>query len=166
MSLSHFITNEPEELIAKGSSKKVPWYGLILFVPLLGLLFDTKKNLKEFYSKNIIIAILITLFMICGSIYFWYMALDKRIKLIINRNGIAFKQNTFLSWENIWYYYIEEEIIKAKAYHFLYLKDKLLDKTYKIEITFYDKTYQEIQSAISNFSKDKSIIDLGFESIR
>lgn len=166
MNLSHFISNEPDELIAKGSSKNVPWFGLFLIVPILGLLFDSTENQREFFLRNPVIAVLLTLFLVCGSVYFWYIALDKRIKLIINSQGIAFKGNNFLAWENIGHYYIKEQIVKAKPYHFLYLKDALQDRLYKMEITFLDKTFQEIQSTMSHFSKGKSTIDLGFESNR
>src|SRR6187431_1524400 len=166
MSLSNFMTNESDELIVKGSARNVPWFGLFLIVPLLGLLFDTSENVKEFYSKHLFFAILLTLFLACGSFYFWYKALDKRIKLIINRHGIAFERNNFLSWENIGHYYIKEQIIKTKSYYSLFLQDPLNEKLYQIEITFLDRTFQEIQSAISNFSKEKSIVDLGLESNR
>lgn len=162
MNSNRFVINDPNELVARGSHKKVLLYALLFSIPFVGLL--TVNSLKSFYSENLFAAVLLTFIFCVIPIYFWYMVFDKRIKLIINKNGIWSSKMHLVSWNSLWYYHIKEDLIKGTKYHFFIFKIKNSGIDYKVDITFYDKTYIEILNAIKINSNGYSIIDLGFET--
>ena len=165
MNYNKFIINDNNELIVRGSHKKVLLYALLFSIPAVGgLLTVNVEDLKSMYFENIFASILMVTIIYGGPIYFWVKVFDKRIKLIINKNGIWNSKSELLSWDNLWYYHIKEDFIKGTKYHFIIFKNKNNEIDYKIDVTYYDKTYIEILNAIKINSKEYSIIDLGFEA--
>jgi hypothetical protein len=166
MAKNKFIIDDPNELIVNGSHKKVILYALLFSVPCLGFLTQTLDNLKSFYLENLFVSVLLTSLLYGLAIYFWFMVFDKRIKLIINKNGIWTSKTSLVSWNSLWYYHMKEDFVKGEKYHLFFFKIKNSDIDYKVDITFCNKTYVEIINAIKSNSTDYSIIDLGFETNR
>ena len=89
MNYNKFIINDNNELIVRGSHKKVLLYALLFSIPAVGgLLTVNVEDLKSMYFENIFASILMVTIIYGGPIYFWVKVFDKRIKLIINKNGI------------------------------------------------------------------------------
>lgn len=164
MTPNSFITNDYDELIVKGSHKKIPIYLLFLIVPCLVLLTEPFSELKKFYSKNLIAATLLTAFIFISAGYWWFMVFDKRIKIIINKNGIWNSKSKFIKWKEISSYHFKEEIFKTRKFYFLVLRTVGDDKEYKIDISFYNKPYEQIEEAMNINSKGFYITNLGLDT--
>ncbi len=164
MNYNKFIINETNELIVKGSHKKVLLYAFLFSIPCVGLLTGNMESLKTFFLNNLVVSILTITLFYGIPICFWFKVFDKSIKLIINKNGIWNSKSDFIVWDNLWYFHIKEEFINGEKYHFFIFKIKNNEIDYRIDVTFYDKTYIEILQAIKINSEGFSIIDLGFET--
>jgi hypothetical protein len=164
MKPNNFIIGDTNELIIRGSHKKIPFFLLFITIPCIALVIELQKSSQNFFTGNLFVAIFFLTICCGGTAYSWFKFFDKRIRLIINQNGIWMSKSGLIEWNNIWYYHFTEDIVKAREYHCFAFKIKSDHTEYKIDITFLDKAYQQIQEAISINSKKYSIIDLGFES--
>lgn len=159
------ILNEPKELVVRGSYKRPIFLAILLSIPCIGLLTESLENWKKLINETNFLMILLVLFIYGMSIYYWFKVFDKRIKLIINSKGIWSLKTGFIDWSNFWYFYVKEEkTTKAGTFRFIILKKKNDEKDYKIDLTFYDKTYEEVKEAININSKKYPVIDLRFET--
>jgi hypothetical protein len=161
MTPNSFITNDYDELIVRGSHKRIPIYLLFLIVPCVALLTEPFSELKKFFSENLIATILLTAFMFISAGYWWFMVFDKRIKIIINKNGIWNAKSNFIEWKEISSYNFKEETFKTRKFHFLVFRTVGNDKEYKIDISFYNKSYEQIEEAVNTNSKGFYITNLG-----
>ena len=147
---TQFITNDPKELIARGSHKGILWFAILMTIPSIGLLTDTYNNWKKFIIESPVISILLLSLIYGGALFGWIKVFDKRVKLIINRNGIWYSKYQFTSWDNIeCFEFIVQKTAKVGTFYVLKLKTKNRSKPYKIDITFFDKNYNQIQTSIN-----------------
>lgn len=163
MNFNLFKTNDADELIARGSYKPLRFYAILLTGFFLGGLIDLYINPKTFHSTDFAISIFISAVFLSTAIFFWYKVYDRKIKMIINKNGIISHKTGIIRWEEIRYFYIQETFFKGRDYHFLILKSTT-EKEYKIELSYFDKTFEQVRKAIIINSNNNVIIDLGFET--
>src|SRR5215212_4246499 len=98
---NQFITNDPKELIVRASHKGILWFAILMTIPSIGLLTDSYGNWKKFITENPVAAIVLLSVIYGGALFGWIKVFDKRVKLIINRNGIWHSKFQFIGWENI-----------------------------------------------------------------
>jgi hypothetical protein len=164
--LAPFITNDPKELVVIGSHKGILWFAILMTVPCIGVLTDSYDNWKKFISGSPVGAIFLLSIFYGGALFGWIKVFDKRIKFIINRDGIWYSKTQFVSWDNIESLSFEEQkTAKAGTFYLLKLKTKNRSKPYKIDITFFDKSYNQIQTAINENAIKNSVEDLGLETL-
>jgi hypothetical protein len=87
MDLTNFITNDKNELIDRGSYKNILWFAILMTIPCIGLLTDSFANWKSFLLEHLYGGLALLGFTYGVTICAWYKVFDKRIKLIINKNG-------------------------------------------------------------------------------
>lgn len=80
--------------------------------------------------------------------------------MVINKEGIWTPKKGLLEWSNIQYYYFEELISDNDTIYLL--KIKLLEppKEVKMDISFFNKSQQDIDTAIAHNSGNYNIIAL------
>lgn len=161
-----FITNDPKELIVRGSHKGVLWFAILITIPCIGVLTDSYDNWKKFITGSPVGAIFLLAIFYGGALFGWIKVFDKRIKLIINRHGIWYSKTQFVNWDNIESFGFEEQkTAKAGTFYVLKLKTKIRGKPYRIDITFYDKNHNEIQASINENAIKYSVEDLGLKTV-
>src|SRR5215213_3230679 len=120
-----FITSDPKELIVRGSHKGILWFAILMTIPCIGLLTDTYDNWKKFITGNPVIAIFLLSIFYGAVLFGWIKVFDKRVKLIINRNGIWCSKTQFIDWDNIELFeFVEQKTAKAGTFYVLKLKKK------------------------------------------
>ena len=153
------LTKHSDDLVIK----KEAWINLILGFPALSLLAIALffgKATRPFFRENSLLSIAVLL-IILAALYFWVRnSLDKRIKMVINKEGIWAHNKGLLVWSNIHYYYFEE--VRSDYDTVTLLKVKLLkpDKEVKIDISFFNVSERDIDVAIENNSGSPKTIAL------
>ena len=164
--VTQFVTNDPKELIVRGSYKGILWFAILMTIPCIGLLINTYDNWKKFITGNPVIAIFLLSILYGGALFGWIKVFDKRVKLIINRNGIWYTKTQFIGWDNIEFFqFVEQKAAKAGTFYVLKLKTKNRSKAYKIDITFFDRNYNQIQASINENASKYSVEDLGLKTL-
>ena len=163
MDFNSFISNDSKEFIAVGNFKRFRFPAILttcFFLAGLVQLFLTGNKLN---SKQILPEIFISAMFLGTASFFWSKVLDKRIKLVINKQGIISNKIGLVSWDDLRYFHFKEIFFKGRNYHFLILNTSV-NENRKIELSYLDKSYDQVKKAIQDNNKNKSIIDLGFET--
>ena len=163
MDFNSFISNDSQELIAIGNFKRFKFPAILttcFFLAGLVQLFFTHNRLN---SKHVLPDIFIFVLFLGTALFFWTKVLDKRIKLVINKQGIIINKTGIISWDELRYFHIKEMFFKGRNYHFLILRT-LLNEEHKIELSYMNKSYEQVRKAIQDNSTNNSLIDLGFET--
>ncbi len=159
------ISNHPNELIVRGSHKRVIFLAVLMLIPCIGLFTDGLKNLLTLLREHYITSPLLLLVIYAGAIYLWIKVFDKKIKLIINEKGMWYGKTGFVQWTDLWYYYFKENrTSKAGRFYYLIFKIREAAEDHTVDITFFDKTYGQIQQAIKANAAKNRVNDLGFKT--
>ncbi len=142
---------ESSVLIAKKNAS-----GFIIFAifPFIGLCVAVYYYSEIFNGrgKNQLISLLLIATLLLLTIYFGYQFFDRGTKLLINKKGIWTKKYGLVHWYSIEFYHFEKRIGKIVSYIF-WIESTTIGNSLKLEITFLDKNYTEIQKAIDINSK-------------
>ncbi|HKO81178.1 MAG TPA: hypothetical protein VJU78_12320 [Chitinophagaceae bacterium] len=145
-------TFHPNELIAKQNAKGL----LILAIPItVGFLVNV-FNFNKTYNKSTWGAIFLIVFLSWLTFYFWYKIFDSGTKLIINKEGIWSRKSKLIPWDIVEAYHFEKRSGKTVTY-ILWIETKNIGQSYKLEITFLDKGYIEVNKAIEANSEGFNI---------
>lgn len=153
------LTNEKEELVLR----KEAWINLIFGFPAIILVVISllrHDGAQQFLRTNIWAAVVGVLIVVLAIYFLIASSLDRRIKFVINTDGIWIHNKGLLAWNNIHYYYFEE-ITTENNTDFLF-KIKLLNskKEIKINISLFNVSEQQIEAAIAHNSGDNKVISL------
>lgn len=180
MENNYFITDEPNELIAN-LKPPITWlgkfgdwdngYGKYTFVVMLLyaghnvyesgfpiITIDNWFNSLLFYG-GIVFYLLVAFYIYKGSFK------TNRNLLVINRKGILYKEETFL-WSDLLSFQISlEQGMKKQSYaYYLYLRTKN-NLDHKINLSIYNKKFDEIHAAVLKNIGKHEVKDLGFTQI-
>ena len=180
MENNYFITDEPNELVAN----------LITPVTRLGKFGDWNNG----YGKHTVAIILLyegydlytsgfptitvdnwlnSLFFYVGTVLFFLIAFyiykgsfkTNRNLLVINRKGILYKEETFF-WNDLLSFQISLEKDMKKKYYVYYLCLRTKNNLdHKINLSMYNKKFDEIHSALLKNMGKYEVKDLGFTQI-
>lgn len=159
MDLQYSNTSLADVFIVKYASKRYLTIAILYTLAIAGVMtFRGFKNTNwlEITTFSIIIAAALS--------YFWYLALDKRPKIIISTKGIWTKKTGPIDWNRIQYYSLDEKESNRGFYRQLYIKLTEREKPYKISIEAFNRTKIEIHNAMVKYSSNTSAIDLGFSN--
>src|SRR5215211_5979647 len=145
------LTNDCKELVIK----KEAWINLILGFPgiaLLAIALFFGKETKPFFKENPFVTVVAVIIILVAIYFLFRYSLDRRIKMVINKEGIWTPKKGLLVWSNVQYYYFEE--IQTDNATVSLLKIKLLkpSKEVKIDIAFFNKSERDIEVAIKDNS--------------
>ncbi|WP_152270721.1 hypothetical protein [Agriterribacter humi] len=160
-----YITNLKSEIVGKGTYRRAIWFAIFMTIPCIGILTDPIEGLIMLLKKDYILMPILLLLIYGNAIFFWFKVFDKNIKLIINPNGIWTKATGFIMWDNFWYYYLRERHTnKAGTFRDLIFKLRNDEKEYKVNITYLDIDYKQIQKAIQLNAKDHGVNELSIDT--
>ncbi|HMK20183.1 MAG TPA: hypothetical protein VK492_18415 [Chitinophagaceae bacterium] len=124
-------------------------------IPIVGLTYAILKNPKEemteFSKSPIGLSILLSFFLFSFGFFCYKYFLDKKTKLIIDKDGIWTSKFGQVKWQSVWYIYQKEmrgKFIEQK----LIIKLNEDDKEIKLDTTYFDKTEDEIIAALKGYS--------------
>lgn len=180
MENNYFITDEPNELVAnvKTSVTRLGKFGdwnngygkytvtiVLLYagydVYTLGFPTITVNdwlNLPFLYGRSVFF------FLIAFYIYKGSFNTNRNL-LVINRKGILYKEETFL-WNDLLSFQISLENDMKKRNHAYYLHLRTKNKLdHKINLSMYNKKFDEIHSALLKNMGKYEVKDLGFTQI-
>lgn len=163
MDFTSLISNDSQEFIAVGNFKRFKFPAILTTCFFLAGLIQLFLSGNKLNSKQILPEIFISVMFFGTALFFWSKVLDKRIKLIINKQGIISNKLGLISWDDVKYFYIKEIFFKGRNYYFLILNTSIGEDR-KIELSYLDKSYDRVKKAIQDNNKNNSIIDLGFET--
>ena len=142
-------------LTAKTNRKKFLLPLIFGVIPIVGLTYAILKNPKEemteFSKSPIGLSILILFLLFSSGFFFYKYFLDKKIKLIIDKDGIWTSKYGHVKWQSVWYIY-QKEIRGKFTERKLIIKLNEDDKEIKLDITYFDKTQDEIIAAFKEYS--------------
>ena len=122
----------------------------------ISLIVTSKKLLQAFIPISPLYPIIIA-----G----WIYTFDKRPKIIISRTGIWTKKSGKLEWDEIEYTALDfKQGYRSASYRFI-LKPKMSDESISLDISSFDKTREEINEAIENYSLGLGVVNLGLSNI-
>lgn len=143
--------------------RKEAWINLIFGFPAIslfaiGLLFH--KETRPFFRENPIVTVVAVLIVLVALYFLVRNSLDKRIKMVVNQEGIWTAQEGLLVWSNIQYYYFEE--IQSDNVTTWLLKIKLIEPTKEVAVdtSHFNTSQQDIETAIERNSGNYNIIAL------
>jgi len=127
---------------------------------LLAIALFFGKETKPFFKENPFVTVVAVIIILVAIYFLVRYSLDRRIKMVINKEGIWTPKKGLLVWSNVQYYYFEE--IQTDNATVSLLKIKLLkpSKEVKIDIAFFNKSERDIEDAIKDNSGDYNIIAL------
>jgi hypothetical protein len=154
------LTDTSSNFALKNNRKKFLIPLIFAAIPLAGVLYSFLKNPKQElteFNKNhvgltIVLIFLIFSFGFCSYKYF----LDTREKLIISREGVWTPKYGLLQWQSLEHIYLKEikgKITEQKLLIKLYEKDKEI----RLDITYLDRTEEDIINALKTYSQEYNI---------
>jgi hypothetical protein len=160
-----YATNHSDELIVKGPNKKAVLYAILMTIPCIGLLAGPISEWIISIKEHFITVPLLLMVFYGIAAFFWFKVFDRKIKLIINQNGLWTKSTGFVYWESVWYYYLRERrTFKAGTFYDLFFKLRDDEKDYKLEITFLNTDYNKIRRAIKLNARNYNVHELNIDS--
>jgi hypothetical protein len=130
----------------------------VLFIPLA---LVNLYYLPEAIEKQLFWPIVLAIFFSASTIYLWFLVLDRRVKLIITKEGIWSKKYKLLPWETVVGYFFERRRGGKILSTFLFIDTTVGGEPLKIETTYLDKPPQEISDAIQRNSTGYKIYTSG-----
>lgn len=153
-------------ITAKTDRRKFLALLLLSAFPIAGATYaiikDPVKELGAFKESPVMMTIFTSLFLPIFGYFFYQYFFNKKIKLIIDKEGIRTPKNGIIKWETIWYIYLYEfrgKITEKK----LIIKLNTNDIEIKSDITYLDKTEDEIMSALQEYGTKFKILFLDKE---
>lgn len=132
---------------------------IFLAITIYMLVGPYEKTRVLFESVNFG-SIVFTLVIVGGLVFSLYHYFDKRIKLVINKNGVWSLKNGQINWDQVWYFHIQISDDRYKS-ETLCVKQKDTDTEIKIGLGGYDISKDAILSSFKYYSSQHSIHDLG-----
>ena len=112
------MTNSYNNLTAKNDRNFFLFYLIIAAIPIAGLTYSYLKNPEKEsldFKKDPIWLSIILLFILFLFAYFLYKYFfDKKVKLIIDKDGIWTPKSGLVKWQSVWYMYQKRN--KGKGY--------------------------------------------------
>lgn len=143
--------SETEGLVARQNGK-----GLIVLAifPLVGLIviFSNAKDLTKWYNDFSFGAIFLISLLSILTVYFWFNILDRRVKLTVTEKGIWSRKHGLITWDNIEAYHFEKRKGKTVTY-ILWIETTTIGNSMKLDVTFLDKGFDEIGTAVKKYSE-------------
>lgn len=177
METKYFITDEPNELVANLLTPVAHWgklgdwkngygkYTVAIILLYAGYnVYDTGFPMittDNWLGSLFTYAQDVLLFLIAFYIYKSSFKNNKNL-LVINSKGILYKEETFF-WNDILSFQLSLEKEMNKRYHVYYLHLRTKNKMdHKIDISMYDKKFDEIHNALLKNLGKNEVKDLGF----
>jgi hypothetical protein len=156
------LTYDLKELIGKVMPAKGYIFGILFLFGLVCILIGPSHITLHDLKESWISTSLILLFLVYGLFSAIRMVLDRRIKLVINKNGIWHYKEGLIPWSNVYYYYFE---IQRDDVSVSLFKLKLLEpeKELSIHISDINVSFDDIEAAIKKNAIGYNILCLGTE---
>jgi hypothetical protein len=155
-------------LIAKNDKKSFLFIFLIGLIPIAGCIYSIIRNPKyelAGFKESPIYLSLILLFFISLCAFFGFKYFDKRIKLIINENGIWAHKTGQIEWTNIrTIYFLERKGKFSEIFLKIFLNNP--DTEISLEINSLDKSELDITNVLEFYCKSYPIHFLERQIIR
>jgi hypothetical protein len=158
----HRLLYNSEELVIKDKDYISLVVGVLCILMLLYFLFGPYEKTRIIFKENLIAAIVLVIFLVVGIIYSFFKAFDRSIKIVINKEGIWLQKIGLIPWNNIYYYYFENQSHEVSV---SLLKIKLIEpeKEVQVDVSAMNKSFNDIERAIQRNAKNYNIKSLGID---
>ena len=146
---------------AQGFSEHLQHGNCICCLKQSHLIYSSHHNLPGLllFNSRIVLFLLIAFYIYKGSLK------TNRNLLVINRKGILYKEETFF-WNDLLSFQISLEKDMKKQYYVYYLCLRTKNNLdHKINLSMYNKKFDEIQAALLKNMGNYEVKDLGFTQI-
>lgn len=152
--MTYTITGQQYELVAKKPLKPNLAFVITLGFMLAVLFYNNYKKFGNVFQKYDFAYILSHGVLMLAVLYFLIQALDRRVQLVINNNGIWMRKKGLYSWDQFQYYFKRTIRKKRRTEMRMKLRD---NSELDFDINGYDVEGMKIKEAVEYYAAQHGV---------